>query len=124
MGNNKCRGISRLINAFHYTLSGIKAAWLNEEAFRQEIIMGVLIVPLGIWLGVSYTQKAILIGTYSIIPLVELLNSAIESIVDRIGEERHELSGRAKDMGSAAVFMSICIALIVWIIIASERLAG
>jgi diacylglycerol kinase (ATP) len=124
LGNNKCRGISRLINAFHYTLSGIKAAWLNEEAFRQEIIMGVLIVPLGIWLGVSYTQKAILIGTYSIIPLVELLNSAIESIVDRIGEERHELSGRAKDMGSAAVFMSICIALIVWIIIASERLAG
>ncbi len=121
LGNNKNKGIRRLVNAFRYTIAGIKAAWLNEEAFRQEIIMGVLMVPLGVWLGDSGTQKALLVGIYFIIPLVELLNSAIEAIVDRIGEERHKLSGRAKDMGSAAVFLSICIALIVWAIITCER---
>jgi len=83
--------------------------------------MAMLIVPLGMWLGRSWTQRAILVGIYFIIPLTELLNSAIEAIVDRVGQERHELSGRAKDLGSAAVVLSICIASIVWIIIACER---
>ena len=123
MGNSKDRGIRRLINAFYYTLAGFKAAWIHEEAFRQEIIMAALIIPLGIWLGDSGTQKAILIGMYLIIPLTELLNTAIEVTVDRIGQKRHVLSERAKDIGSAAVFLSICIALIVWIIIAYERFA-
>jgi len=123
LGNSKDRGIRRLINAFYYTLAGFKAAWIHEEAFRQEIIMAALIIPLGIWLGDSGTQKAILIGMYLIIPLTELLNTAIEVTVDRIGQKRHVLSERAKDIGSAAVFLSICIALIVWIIIAYERFA-
>jgi diacylglycerol kinase (ATP) len=121
MDSRKSRGIRRIINAFRYSFGGLKAAWINEEAFRQEIVLAIIVVPLGLWLGVSSTQRALLIGIYFIIPLTELLNSAIESIVDRIGQERHELSGRAKDLGSAAVFLSICIALIVWIIIACER---
>jgi len=121
---NKSRCIQRLVNASLYSLAGLKAAWIHEEAFRQEIILAILVVPLGIWLGVSGTQSAFLIGIYFIIPLTELLNSAIEAIVDRIGQERHVLSGRAKDLGSAAVFLSICIALIVWIIIACERFFG
>jgi diacylglycerol kinase (ATP) len=119
--NSKNKGIKRVINAFRSTLSGFKAAWTHEEAFRQEIIMVVLIVPLGIWMGNTGTQKAMLIGIYFIIPLVELLNTAIEVVVDRIGEEHNVLSGMAKDLGSAAVFLSICTALIVWIIIACER---
>lgn len=86
--------------------------------------MAIFVIPLGVWLGVSGTQRAILIGIYFIIPLTELLNSGIEAVVDRIGEERHELSGRAKDLGSAAVLLSICIASIVWIIIAYERFFG
>jgi diacylglycerol kinase (ATP) len=121
LDNRKSRGIRRIINAFRYSFAGLKAAWVNEEAFRQEMIVAIIVVPLGLWLGTSGTQRAVLIGIYFIIPLTELLNSAIESIVDRIGQERNELSGRAKDLGSAAVFLSICIVLIVWIIIACER---
>ena len=118
---NNTRGIRRIINAFHYTFAGFRAAWVNEAAFREEIIIAIFVVPSGLWLGNSGTQRAILVGIYFLIPLAELLNSAIEAVVDRMGPERHELSGRAKDLGSAAVFLSICIALIVWMIIAYDR---
>jgi diacylglycerol kinase (ATP) len=121
LGNSNTSGIRRIINAFHYTFAGFRAAWINEAAFREEIIIAIFVVPLGLWLGNSGTQRAILVGIYFLIPLAELLNSAIEAIVDRMGLERHELSGRAKDLGSAAVFLSICIALIVWMIIAYDR---
>lgn len=121
MARDKDRGIKRIVNAFRYTFAGLKAAWIHEEAFRQEIFLLIVIIPLGIWIGVSGTQRAILIGFYLIIPLTELLNSSIEVIVDRIGEERHVLSGRAKDLGSAAVFLSICIAVITWGIIGCGR---
>jgi diacylglycerol kinase (ATP) len=124
LGNGKNKGIRRLINAGKYSAAGFKAAWVNEEAFRQEITLAILMVPLGIWLGTSGTQRAILIAIYFIVPLTELLNSAIEATVDRVGQERHELSGRAKDLGSAAVLLSIFIASIVWIIIACERFLG
>lgn len=117
----KYTGIKRLIKAFYYSLAGFRAAWKNEEAFRQEIIIGIIIIPAGLWLGVTGTQRALLIGIYFLIPLVELINSAIEVTIDRVGTERHELSGRAKDLGSASVFLSICIALIVWILVAYER---
>ena len=117
------RGIRRLINAAKYSAAGFKAAWINEAAFRQEICLAIVVVPLGFWLGTTYTQRAILIGIYFIIPLTELLNSAIEATVDRVGQERHELSGRAKDLGSAAVALSICIAVIVWVVIAYGRFA-
>jgi diacylglycerol kinase (ATP) len=121
LGNGKNRGIRRIINAGKYSSAGFKAAWINEEAFRQEITLAIFVVPLGMWLGRSWTQRAMLVGIYFIIPLTELLNSAIEAIVDRVGQERNELSGRAKDLGSAAVVLSICIVSIVWIIIACGR---
>jgi diacylglycerol kinase (ATP) len=124
LGNSNARGIRRILNAIRYSFAGFKAAWINEEAFRQEIITAIFVIPLGLWLGVSGTQRAILIGIYFIIPLTELLNSGIEAVVDRIGEERHELSGRAKDLGSAAVLLSIFIVSVVWIIIACERFLG
>ena len=121
MGKSKNRGISRLINAFWYSLAGFKAAWKNEEAFRQEIILAILVIPAGLWIGTTATQRALLIGTYFLIPLTELLNSAIEAIVDRMGPERHVLSGRAKDLGSAAVLLIICVVVIVWGFIIYER---
>ena len=117
----KKTGIRRLINAFYYSLAGFRAAWKNEEAFRQEIIIGIFIIPVGLWLGKTGTQRALLICIYFLIPLVELINSAIEATVDRVGKERHELSGRAKDLGSAAVLLSILIAIIVWAIILFSR---
>ena len=121
MGDGTNKGFKRLINAFYYSLAGFKAAWKNEEAFRQEIMAGIIVIPAGIFLGETGTQRAILILSYLIILLVELLNSAVETIVDRMGMERHELSGRAKDLGSAAVFLSICTAVIVWAFIAWDR---
>jgi diacylglycerol kinase (ATP) len=121
LAENKKRGIQRIINAFKYTFAGLKSAWIHEEAFRQEIVFLIFVIPLGMWIGASSTQRAILIGFYLIIPLTELLNSSIEATVDRIGEEHHALSGRAKDLGSAAVFLSICTAVIIWGLIAWER---
>ena len=121
LAKGKNRGVRRIINAFRYTYAGLKAAWIYEEAFRQEILLLIFVVPLGIWVGASSTQRAILIGFYLNIPLTELLNSSIEAIVDRMGEEHHALSGRAKDLGSAAVFLSICIAVITWSIVGCER---
>lgn len=121
MGDGTNRGFKRLVNAFFYSVAGFKAAWKNEEAFRQEILAGVIVVPGGFLLGSTGTQRAMLILSYFIIPLVELLNTAVEATVDRVGMEKHELSGRAKDLGSASVFLSICIAVIVWAFIAVER---
>jgi diacylglycerol kinase (ATP) len=121
MSEQKDRGLRRLIKAAGYSLAGFSAAWKNEEAFRLEISVMILVIPAGLWLGTNFTQRALLISIYLIVPLTELLNSAMEAIVDRIGPERHVLSGRAKDLGSAAVFLSICIALTVWILIACER---
>jgi diacylglycerol kinase (ATP) len=121
MGDGSNKGIKRVINAFFYSMAGFKAAWKNEAAFRQEIIAGIIVVPAGFFIGATGTQKAILILSYFIIPLVELLNSAVEAVVDRVGIEKHELSGRAKDIGSAAVFLSICTAAIIWLLIVWER---
>ena len=121
MSDGTNRGFKRLVNAFYYSLAGFKAAWKNEEAFRQEILAGIVMVPAGLFLGTTGTQRAILILSYFIIPLVELLNTAVEATVDRVGMEKHELSGRAKDLGSASVFLSICIAVIVWLLIVWDR---
>jgi diacylglycerol kinase (ATP) len=119
--NRKSTGIRRIINAFRYSFAGYKAAWINEEAFRQECIVAIFVIPIGLWLGRTMTQRALLIGFYLIIPFTELLNASIEALVDRMGPERHLLSGRAKDLGSAAVLLSICMAIIVWVLIAYER---
>ncbi|MCP4682460.1 MAG: diacylglycerol kinase [Desulfobacterales bacterium] len=116
--------IRRLAGAFMYSVAGFRAAWINEQAFRQEIIMAAFLVPAALWLGTDAVQRALLIGTYLIVPLTELINSAIEAIVDRMGPEHHVLSGRAKDMGSAAVLLSLFLCGIVWAIIACERFSN
>lgn len=114
MGNTNTKGRERIINAFFYSMKGIKAAWKNEAAFRQEAVIFICLVPFAFILGSTALEIAILIASWMIVLVTELLNSAIEAIVDRIGPEHHELSGRAKDMGSAAVFVSIGLAVMIW----------
>lgn len=108
-------GIARIFHALTYSKQGIIFAYKNEAAFRQEIWLGIILIPLAIYLPVSLLHKAMLIGSLLLIVVVELLNSAIEAVVDRIGPEHNELAGRAKDMGSAAVLLTILIALLIWI---------
>jgi diacylglycerol kinase (ATP) len=115
------KGIARLINACLYSMAGLKAAWKNEQAFRQEIYLSILVIPLAFLLGENQTKRCLLILAWLIVPLIELINSAIEAVVDRFGDEYHELSGRAKDLGSAAVLLSIFIALVIWGLVAFER---
>ena len=113
--------IDHIINAFRYTFAGLKSAWKNELAFRGEVVVVMIMSPLGLWLGRSAVERALLIASLLLILLAELVNSALEAVVDRIGPERHELSKRAKDMGSAAAFISMVMAALVWIIIACDR---
>lgn len=117
MANHNVRGWQRVVRAFGYSMKGFRACFELEEAFRQEIFLLIPLVPLGIWLGESPIERAMLVGSLLIVPIVELLNSAIEANVDRVGLERHELSGRAKDIASAAVFSSIAFCLVVWALI-------
>ena len=116
--------VGHIINAFRYTFAGLKSAWKNELAFRGEVVVVTIMLPLGIWLGRSAVERALLIASILLILLTELLNSALEAVVDRIGPERHELSKRAKDMGSAAAFISMVTAALVWIIIVVDCLTG
>ena len=121
MAYQDAKGLKRIIDAFGYSLKGFRACFRSEEAFRQEIFVLIPLLPLGIWLGNDGVERALLVGSLLIVPLIELLNSAIEAVVDRIGQERHELSGRAKDIGSAAVFLSIALAMSVWFLILLPR---
>ncbi|CAQ86016.1 MULTISPECIES: diacylglycerol kinase [Photorhabdus] len=114
---NQSVGLTRIIKATRYSVKGIKAAWQHEAAFREEIIVAVLAVIVAFYLDISVIERILLIGSVMLVVIVEILNSAIEAIVDRIGSEFHELSGRAKDMGSAAVFLTIILALVVWSVI-------
>ncbi len=110
-------GVRRLVLALGHSWKGFLAAWRNEEAFRQETIGCLLLLPLAVWLGDNGVERALLVLTALLVPLVELMNSAIEAAVDRIGGTMHALSGRAKDMGSAAVFMSLVILVTVWTLV-------
>ena len=114
MANSEAKGLKRLINATRYSLAGLRAAWKNEEAFRMEIVAAAVMIPSAFWLGTTAAQRGLLVGTCFVVMITELLNSAIEAIVDRIGTEHHELSGRAKDIGSAAVMVSLIMTLIIW----------
>ena len=114
MGKPGATGFRRIINATGYSWLGLKAAYKHESAFRQELWLAIIMVPLGYYLGQDWTDKAALICSVLFVLVVELLNSGIEAVVDRIGDEPHKLSGRAKDMGSAAVFIALIIAVIVW----------
>ncbi|MRI33016.1 diacylglycerol kinase [Endozoicomonas sp. OPT23] len=109
------KGIQRVIDATGYSWKGIQAAWKNEAAFRQEMFLLLVGVVVSSFLPVSVLEQAALIGSIILIIIVELLNSAVEAAVDRIGDEYHELSGRAKDMGSAAVFFALVLATVVWV---------
>lgn len=117
MANQNAKGLKRLINACFFSAAGFKATWQHEEAFRQEVILFVITTPVAIWLGETVIEKLLLIGSMVLVMLVELLNTAVESVVDRVGFEHHELSGRAKDIGSAAVMMSLIWAAITWTLI-------
>ena len=110
-------GLSRLVKATRFSWQGIKAAYANEAAFRQEVFLAILLTPLGCYLGNSGVERALLIGVVLIVLIIELLNTGIEAIVDRIGTEQHELSGRAKDVGSAAVLLSLVNVVVVWVLV-------
>ena len=106
-----------LVDATWYSLLGIRAAFRSQMAFRLEALALLFVIPAALWLGDSGVKRALLIGCYLQVLVVEFLNSAVEALVDRIGAERHELSGRAKDLGSAAVFGSIILACVVWALV-------
>lgn len=121
MGKPDTTGIKRIINAFGFSLQGLRAAFKHEAAFRQEIVLCVILIPVSFWLGQTAVERALLIGSLLLVLIVELINSAIEAIVDRVGTERHELSGRAKDIGSAAVLVCLLNSTIVWGLIIFDR---
>ena len=114
-------GLLRLWKATRYSWAGIKATWRNEEAFRQESLLCLCLIPVALWLGRTGPECAMLISSLLLIMIVELLNSGIEAVVDRIGPEHHRLSGLAKDAGSAAVFMSLLNAALVWLLVLFAR---
>jgi diacylglycerol kinase (ATP) len=114
-------GIRRLINAMRWTVRGLKSTYRHEEAFRQEVLLFFVLAPLGLWLGHNGVERALLVGPLLIVLIVELLNSAVESVVDRISTDRHKLSGRAKDQGSAAVFVSLALVALCWVLVLFNR---
>jgi len=117
MAGQNLKGISRLIAAAKNSTAGLKACWAHEEAFRQEVIISIIGIPLAIYLGNTAVERVLLIGSLILLIVIELLNSAIEATVDRIGPEHHELSGRAKDIASAAVLLGMLLAASTWLII-------
>jgi len=113
-------GLTRIIHAFGYSMQGFRATFKHEAAFRQELLLVIILIPLAFFITQDAVKLALLISTPLLVLVVEILNSAIEAVVDRFGEEHHELSGRAKDMGSAAVFISLVIVAVVWGLILCE----
>lgn len=110
-------GLRRLINASRHSIDGLTAAWQNEAAFRQEALLAAVLVPLALVLGATPVDKALMIGSVFLVLIVEVLNSAIEAAIDRISLERHALAKRAKDLGSAAVMLSLANLAIVWALV-------
>lgn len=111
------RGLRRLFNAFGYSMAGFKAAFTHEAAFRQLCLLALLLVPVALWVEVEPVERALLIAVLLLALIVELFNSAIEAVVDRVSLERHPLSKNAKDMGSAAQFVALSIIAVVWTVI-------
>lgn len=111
---NQNTGITRLIKAFGYSMAGFKAAWLNEAAFRQELYLAIILLPLAFILGETAVEQALLISGLFLVLIAELINSGIEAIADCLTTERHPLIKRAKDVGSAAVLIAICYTVLVW----------
>ena len=124
MGSENENIFRHIQNAVIYSWAGFKAAWDNEMAFRTETIVIALMMPIGIWIGETAVQWALLIGSSLLVLITELLNSAVEKVVDRIGTEHHILSKQAKDLGSAAAAVSMLAAVMVWGLIAYEKFLG
>ena len=120
--SNSSGGLTRIVRAFGYSMQGLSAALRHEAAFRQELMLAVVLLPLGVWLGETGVERVLLAGSWLLVMIVELLNSAVEATVDRFGPERHELAGRAKDIGSAAVLLTIVLAVLVWLLILLPRI--
>lgn len=117
-------GVKRVFHAAGYSWKGFKSTWKHEAAFRQEVILFSFMSPLVFWLGDTASERVILLAVLLLVLVVELLNTAVESVVDRVGDEYHKLSGRAKDQGSAAVFLSIFTAFLVWTGFLISKLVG
>ena len=111
----------RILKATVWSMQGLRAAWLHESSFRLEVYLFLVFGPLGLWLGDTGVERALLVGSCLLVLSVELLNSAIEAVIERYGPEFHELAGRAKDMGSAAVFIAMLNVLLVWGCILAPR---
>lgn len=114
MANGSNKGLMRIVRATGYSLQGLAAVFRHEAAFRQELLLSVVLIPAGLWLGRDGLERALLVGVVLQVLVVELLNSGLEALVDRVSEDHHELSGRAKDAGSAAVFVSLLLVAVVW----------
>jgi diacylglycerol kinase (ATP) len=117
-------GVKRIILAAGYSAKGLRAAFCHEAAFRQELLLLTVLIPLACWLDIAPLQRLLLIAVLLLVLIVELLNSAVEAVVDRIGSEHHELSGRAKDLGSAAVLLSLLLATATWAVLLWPLLAN
>lgn len=115
------RGPMRIMKATVWSMQGLRAAWLYESSFRLEVCLFVVLAPLGLWLGGTGLERALLVGSMLLVLSIELLNSAIEAVIERYGPEHHELAGRAKDMGSAAVFVLMMNVLLCWGLILAPR---
>ena len=116
------RGPSRLLKAARWSWQGLCAAWLNESSFRLEVVLTVVLAPLGLWLGQNGVERALLVGPLLLVLAAELINSAIEAVIERYGPEWNVLAGRAKDMGSAAVFVLLANVALCWALILGPRL--
>ena len=115
-------GVSRMWHAFGYSVAGLRSGW-GETAFRQEALAAIVMVPLAFWVGQTWVETALLAGSVMLVMVVELLNTGIETAIDRIGPEWHDLSKRAKDMGSAAVLLSLVLCVAIWLAAAWARWA-
>jgi diacylglycerol kinase (ATP) len=118
---DKPTGMTRLLRAFGYSFQGFRHSWREEAAFRQEVGLSVVVIPAGLYWGASGVERALLVSPMLLILIVEMLNSALEAVVDRSGTERHPLAGMAKDMGSAAVMLSFALLGTVWLLILSDH---
>ena len=121
-GSHAPRSPFRVWQAFLWSMKGLRATWQVESAFRLEVYLFVVLAPVALWFGQDGIERAILVGSMLVVLIVEVLNSAVEAVVDRWGPEHHELAGRAKDMGSAAVFLSDMNVLLCWGLILGPRL--
>ena len=121
MPSTEPRGPKQIYKAFIWSLKGMRAGWQFEASFRLEVYLAIILFPLGLWLGHGGVEKALMCGSILLVLSAELLNSAVEAVVDKVSPEFHELAGRAKDMGSAAVFLLMVNVILCWTLILSQR---